>query len=594
MIVEELIAILGFKMTGGGEASAFQKKLQDVRKTVSAVAATATLAGAAIVAGFAKSAVTASAEWEKLGTTLETIEGSPEKARKSLDWVGEFAAKTPYELQEVADAFVKMRAYGLDPMDGSLQALGNASSAMGKSFNAAVEAMADATTGENERLKEFGITSEKVGDQITYTWRQDGKKMTKTVKKDAGEISKALTNIFEGRFPGAMDKQSRTFNGMMSNLKDQYQGFLRMIGDAGMFDFAKDSLRGLLTEIEKLKADGTLKTWATNISNMAIGAAQSIGRIVEMFKNIFTWIGKSDAAVAALGIAIGGLVAFFAPVLASAAALYLALDDLAAWARGDASVIGEVINVIGEAWRLFLADVNTVKTAIVNFWTEFTTRLSNAATGIGTFAANFVSVIANALVELLAKVAAWVVSFKDYFNIDLTAAGTAIINSLLDGIKAGAQAVLDYLGGLKDKIVGFFSGATVQGPSISMPNVQGGSPAGNAAPPRSSPSGAGRTGPAPSAGQSSPDNPGLKRGASLFRPTDGFNGAMARTNVASLAGGVRGAGGNVVTDNSRTEISVKVDKTNASPQDIANAVKTAQAESKMSNVFFTSASPATA
>lgn len=70
------------------------------------------------------------------------------KARESLAWVSEFATKTPYELNETTEAFVKLRAYGLDPKNGLLQILGDKSAAMGKDINQAVEAIADAVTGK--------------------------------------------------------------------------------------------------------------------------------------------------------------------------------------------------------------------------------------------------------------------------------------------------------------------------------------------------------------------------------------------------------------------------------------------------------------
>lgn len=45
---------------------------------------------------------------------------------------------------------------------------------MGKDLGQAVEAIADAVNGENERLKEFGIRSKKQGETFTYTYTLDG------------------------------------------------------------------------------------------------------------------------------------------------------------------------------------------------------------------------------------------------------------------------------------------------------------------------------------------------------------------------------------------------------------------------------------
>lgn len=539
MIVEELIAILGFKMTGSGEVSRFQKQLEGVKRTVTTMVTTAAVAGGALVAGLAKGAITTGATFEKLKTTLETIEGSSDKANQSLDWVTDFATKTPYELEEVADAFVKMKAYGLDPTDGSLRALGDASSAMGKDFMAAIEAMADATTGENERLKEFGIRAEKAGDQITYKWMQNGKQMTRTVKKDGKEISKALTEIFQGRFAGAMDKQSRTWNGMMSNLSDKWQSFQRMIADAGAFEYAKEGLRGILEWIDRLEKNGTLQAWATGISNVIISVSESFKRIGSLIGEVLGWFGKLIGVDQSLGPLMTLIAAFalaFAPVPTAIAAVILALDDLAAWMNGEASVIGAFIDLLKVGWE-----------------------------------------------EVKKWVSSAVDAVKEFFTIDLTEVGANIINSLWEGMKQKWEDFKAWVSDAASSITSIWSGVKVS------PSGAGGE---NAGPPARSPGPLGKSQSSSTPGQSSPDAPGIKKGASLSDPR--FNAALARTNVASLASGVRGGGGSVMTDNSRTEISVKVEKTDASPQDIAAAIKTAQAENGLKNIFFTSASPATA
>ena len=87
-------------------------------------------------------------QFERFETVLKTIEGSSEKARQSMQWVADFAAQTPYELAAANEAFVKLRAYGLDPTTGLMHTLGDTASAMGKPIMQAVEAIADAVTAK--------------------------------------------------------------------------------------------------------------------------------------------------------------------------------------------------------------------------------------------------------------------------------------------------------------------------------------------------------------------------------------------------------------------------------------------------------------
>lgn len=94
-----------------------------------------------------------------------------------MAWIGDFAATTPYDLAQVTESFIQLKAYGLDPVqNGLLRTLGDTSAAMGKPIEQAVEAIADAVTGENERLKEFGIKARVEGDEIVYAYTKTARK----------------------------------------------------------------------------------------------------------------------------------------------------------------------------------------------------------------------------------------------------------------------------------------------------------------------------------------------------------------------------------------------------------------------------------
>ncbi len=205
-------------------------------------------------------------KFEQYQIMLANMEGSNAAAKKSFNWVKDFAQTTPYELDDVMNSFVKLKAYGIDPMDGSLRAMGDAAAGMSKPLEAAVEAVADAMQGENERLKEFGITASVAGDQVTYTYRKAGKELTVVTKKGLA-AKQALTGIFNDRFGGMMAKQSMTLSGMISNLKDSWSNFLMMVADAGIFDLVKGKVSGVLARVNELAKSGKLKAWAQQISD---------------------------------------------------------------------------------------------------------------------------------------------------------------------------------------------------------------------------------------------------------------------------------------------------------------------------------------
>ena len=57
--------------------------------------------------------------------------------------------------------FTKLVALGLNPSQRAMESYGNTAAAMGKDLSQMIEAVADAATGEFERLKEFGIKSKR-------------------------------------------------------------------------------------------------------------------------------------------------------------------------------------------------------------------------------------------------------------------------------------------------------------------------------------------------------------------------------------------------------------------------------------------------
>lgn len=229
-------------------------------------------AGVTATAGAAAGAVIGpAAQMERYQTILETTTGSADKARAAMGWVTDFAVKTPYELADVMEGFVQLQSYGLDPMNGLLESLGNTSAAMGKPMMQAVEAMADAVTGENERLKEFGIKARKAGKYFYYEYTQNGvTKVAKALASDRAAIQKTLTGIFDVKYGGAMDRLSRTWEGMVSNMSDMWFKFRLMVADSGVFDWAKEKLRGFLDMLNRMEADGSLAALAKEIGDNII------------------------------------------------------------------------------------------------------------------------------------------------------------------------------------------------------------------------------------------------------------------------------------------------------------------------------------
>jgi len=175
-------------------------------------------------------------EFENLRTSLVTATGSAEAAALAFGKLQSFASSTPFSVKELTTAFITLKNLGLDPSEAALTSLGNTAGAIGKPLSQAVEAVADAVTGEFERLKEFGIKSKSEGDRVTFTFRG----VATEVGKNSAEIQKFLLDLGNVEFAGASVRQANTLQGAISNLKDSFDNF----SDALLTNEGSGSLQG--------------------------------------------------------------------------------------------------------------------------------------------------------------------------------------------------------------------------------------------------------------------------------------------------------------------------------------------------------------
>ncbi len=221
-------------------------KLQ-ARFTAIAAGISAAISAIAIE-GFVSKVVAAQRQFDVLFSSLKTVTGGADQASASWERLISFASKTPYTLDQSVQGFVKLKALGLDPSERAMTSFGNTASAMGKDLTQMIEAVADASTGEFERLKEFGIKAKTQGDQVSFTFQG----VTTTVKNSAKDITEYLTQIGEVNFDGAMKSRMDTLDGAMSNLEDSWQGLYLAIAKSGLGDMVADMVRGATNAIQEL------------------------------------------------------------------------------------------------------------------------------------------------------------------------------------------------------------------------------------------------------------------------------------------------------------------------------------------------------
>ena len=354
------------------------------------------VAGAAATRTFVEGVVDTSKQFEKFGAILKVTEGSSASAQKALSWVQNFAQTTPYEVAEVTDAFVRLRSYGMDPMNGLLQSLGDTAAAMGKPLSQAVEAIADAVTGENERLKEFGIKASKQKNEIVYTYELAGKQMTATADANSRKMIEAtLLGIWNKKFAGAMDELSKTWTGITSNLSDAWTNFQVKVGNAGVFESLKSILARVLDYITQLAHNGALDRIAQVIAEPLTAAFTAVGKAIDDFVASQGGIEAFSRTVEGyirnfIGSITGGATSvndFAALITEKMGAAWKIFSDLAEIITAVASAIRGLIDIAGKAGDA----LNSVNAAVTGagrwIYENVTAPVKNAFTGMPGLAA---------------------------------------------------------------------------------------------------------------------------------------------------------------------------------------------------------------
>lgn len=276
----------------------------------------------AFVSSLATGMWSVSNQFEKYETTLTTLyDGNQSKAKAAMSWIQRFAATTPYEVDQVTEAFIKLNSYGIDAMTGdTLRTMGDWASGMGKSLDQVVEAFADAQNGEFERMKELGVKASKTGDQITLTYAKNGKMLTKVVRNNAKEITDALLTIGNEKFAGGMIRQSKTAEGLISNLKDYWTSFQKLIGDAGIFEHVKNRIASFLDSLTSKEGQAKVSQWAKALSDSMIKLFDAVDKLVssadwptliDNLTKFVTWVTDAIPKITSFIDAMGGFSGIF-------------------------------------------------------------------------------------------------------------------------------------------------------------------------------------------------------------------------------------------------------------------------------------------
>ena len=228
-----------------------------------------TKAAAAFGAGFTakeliQNIIQVRGEFQQLEVAFTTMLGSSEKANVLMAQLTETAAKTPFDLQGVANGARQLLAYGTSAEDvnETLIRLGNIAAGLSQPLGDLVYLYGTTMTQGRlytqdlnqftgrgipmikELAKEFGVAESEI------------KGMVEAGMIGFPEVQKVIQNLTNegGMFFNLMQEQSKTITGQISNIGDSFSMMLNEIGKAneGIINYALSSVSYLIENYEKV------------------------------------------------------------------------------------------------------------------------------------------------------------------------------------------------------------------------------------------------------------------------------------------------------------------------------------------------------
>lgn len=264
------------------ELSATRAELKSAlgEETLSASkAAVMSIAGvAASLGALGVKAVQAAGNFQQVQAAMTNMLGSAERAKNLLGQLQDFAAKTPFEFNDVAAASQKFLAFGFtaEQIIPTLKAVGDAAAGVGLGkegidrITLALGQMAAKSKVQSDemlQLTEAGIPAwQMLADKIGTSVPQAMDMVSKGAV-DAQTGLQALVGGMEEKFGGMMDQQAQTITGTWSNMMDGLSQSAIAVGQQ-----ISDALN--LPDLFSSLGD-SLQQFANLVKNQGIGEALS-------------------------------------------------------------------------------------------------------------------------------------------------------------------------------------------------------------------------------------------------------------------------------------------------------------------------------
>lgn len=358
------------------------------------------------IASAATSMISGNAQMETYETQLGTMMGSVDAAKDRIKQLAQIGAETPFELTQLVAAEKIMMGFGLTSektmkltgknLDEYRTSMGDMAAGTGVDLSEITNLWAkfgSGATGESlARLQELGIVTKEQLAEVGIQFSKSGELLS-----PLPEAMAAAMKIADAKFGGGMKALSSTFDGQMSTLADNFNQAKTLLMQpifevlktgltsvnellsspafqAGLTSFAEAGAVAITSLIEGFgMAYAAIEPFAMQIAAVLVpafaavqaalpGIMAGLAGLFGLFSGDGSWTGLVDAAAMlsqAFGPATTAMILDF---------VGLAGDAFRAFAGFVTEQFGVVVSWVQENWPLIQQTIQTVMTAITDFW----------------------------------------------------------------------------------------------------------------------------------------------------------------------------------------------------------------------------------
>lgn len=234
---------------------------------------------------------------ETYQTSFEVMTGSAEKAAEVIDRLKKVGAETPFELPDLADTTQLLMNYGLtadeamdkmmmlgDISQGSAEKMSRIATAYGQMSSAGKVQLEDVKQMIEAGFNPLQEISETTGESMSSLYDRISKG---TISVDEITASMQRATAEGGKYYQSMEKQSQTFDGMISTLKDNAQQLIgevvQPISDSmvnTLLPAAIDAINQMSNAFQTQGVEGLIQAGSQILVNLLTGIAQGLPNVI--------------------------------------------------------------------------------------------------------------------------------------------------------------------------------------------------------------------------------------------------------------------------------------------------------------------------